>query len=160
MYVVLIWVLVQYKWCNIHSIKHSQYGIEWCSLCIDFFICISYNVCKYLSSSKFIIYLLIERMAHFFPNISLLLEYTLFHVKYQWKLAKWIIHLKCRYEWIPKYLIGYEWNMYKSVLWGDSAYIQVIMDLTKNYVLLLGIYREKVINLMVFYERTKRVTTI
>ena len=38
--------------------------------------------------------------------------------------------------------------------------IQVIMDLTKNYVLLLGIYREKVINLMVFYERTKRVTTI
>ena len=122
LYVVLIWVLVQHKWCNIHSIKHSQYGIEWCSLCIDFFICISYNVCKYLSSSKFIIYLLIERMAHFFPNISLLLEYTLFHVKYQWKLAKWIIHLKCRYEWIPKYLIGYEWNMYKSVLWGDSAY--------------------------------------
>ena len=58
----------------------------------------------------------------FFSNISLLLEYTLFHVKYQWKLAKWIIHLKCRYEWIPKYLIGYEWNMYKSVLWGDSAY--------------------------------------
>ena len=42
----------------------------------------------------------------------------------------------------------------------ETLPIQVIMDLTKNYVLLLGIYREKVINLMVFYERTKRVTTI